>query len=71
MKIWNHTWTFQCRIDHIHLSNLFSSKFFISPSNDHINNLKDKGEFAEENKHYHSSESQDDTTDKYATGWSE
>ena len=32
------------------LANLFWSKLCLSPSNDHINNLEDYGDFAEENK---------------------
>ena len=34
----------------IDLPDLFISKLCLSPSNDHINNLKDYGDFAEENK---------------------
>ena len=46
----------------IELSNLFCSKLCLSPSNHHINNLKDYGDFAEENKQYDSRDSQDDDT---------
>ena len=41
----------------IDLPNLFWSKLCHSPRNDHINNLKDHGDFAEENKQYDSSHS--------------
>ena len=41
---------------------LFSSKLSLSPSNDNINNLKDYGNFAEENKQYDSSDSEHDHT---------
>ena len=44
----------------IDLPNLFCSKYCLSPSNHHINNLKDFGDFAEDNKHYDSSDSQHD-----------
>ena len=55
----------------IDLTNLFLSKLFISPSNDHINNLKDYGDFAEENKQYDSSDSQhDDHQPNDVTSWS-
>ena len=41
-------------------------------SNDNINNLKDYGDFAEENKQYDSSDSQhDDTQPNHVTSWSE
>ena len=54
----------------IDLPNLFSSKLFLTPSNDHINNLKDYGDFADENKHYDSSDSQhDDTQPNDVTSW--
>ena len=44
----------------------------LSPSNDHINNLKDYADFAVENKQYHSSLSQhDDTQSNHVTSWSE
>ena len=46
----------------INLPNLFSSKLCLSPSSDHINNLNDYGDFAEENKRYDSSDSQHDDT---------
>ena len=39
----------------IDLPNLFCSELCLSPSNDQINNLKDYGDFAEENKQYDSS----------------
>ena len=56
----------------IELSDLFSFKLCQSPSNDHINNLKDCGDFAEENKHYDSSHSQHDhTLPNEVTSWSE
>ena len=56
----------------IELPNLFWSKLCLSPSNDNINNLKDYGDFAEENKQYDSSDSQhDDTQPKDVTSWSE
>ena len=42
----------------IDLSNLFCSKLCLSPSNDHINSLKDYGNFAEENKQCDSRDSQ-------------
>ena len=55
----------------IDLPNLFWSKLCLSPSNDHINNLKDYGDTAEENKQYHSSDSQhDDTQHNHVTSWS-
>ena len=54
------------------LPNLFSSKLSLSPDNDHINNLKDYGNFADENKQYDSSDSQhDDTQPNDITNWSE
>ena len=54
------------------LPNLFCLKLFLSPSNDHINNLKDYWDFAEENKQYYSSGSQDyDTQPNDVTSWSE
>ena len=40
----------------IDLPNLFNFILCLSPSNDHINNLKDYGDFAEENKQYYSYE---------------
>ena len=44
----------------------------LSPNNDHINNLKDYADFAEENKQYDSSHSQHDNTQSNdATIWSE
>ena len=56
----------------IDLPNLFFSKLRLSPSNDNINNLKDYGDFAEENKQYDSSDSQDDHTQPNdVTSWSE
>ena len=56
----------------INLPNLFCSKLCLAPSNDHINNLKDYGDFAEENKQYDSSHSQhDDTQPNHVTSWSE
>ena len=56
----------------IDLPNLYFSKLCLSPSNDHINNLKDYGNFAEENKQYDSSHSQhDDTQPNHVTSWSE
>ena len=56
----------------IDLSNLFCSKLCLSPSNDNIDNLKDYGDFAEENKQYDSSHSQhDDTQPNHVTSWSE
>ena len=52
--------------------NLFCSKLCLSPSNDHINNLKDYGDFAEENKQYDSCDCQhDDTQPNDVTSWSE
>ena len=44
----------------IDLLNLFSSKLCQTPSNDHTNNLKDYGDFAEESKQCDSSHSQND-----------
>ena len=56
----------------IDLPHLFCSKLCLSPSNDHINNFKDYGDFAEENKQYESSHSQhDDTQPNDVTSWSE
>ena len=56
----------------IDLSNLLNLMLCLSPSNDHINNLKNYGDFAEENKQYHSSDSQhDDTQPNHVTSWSE
>ena len=56
----------------IDLPNLFISKLCLSPSNDHINNLKDYGDFAEQNKQYDRSHSQhDDTQPNDVTSWSE
>ena len=56
----------------IDLPNLFFSKLRLSPSNDNINNLKDYGDFAEQNKQYHSSHSQHDHTQPHdVTSWSE
>ena len=53
------------------LPNLFCSKLCLSPSNDHINNLKDCGDFAEENKQYDRSDSQHgDTQPNDVTSWS-
>ena len=44
----------------------------LSLNNHHINNLKDYGDFAEENKQYDSSDSQhDDTQPNDVTSWSE
>ena len=55
----------------IDLPNLFCSKLCLSPSNDHINNLKDYADFAEENKQFNSSHSQhDDTQPNNVTSWS-
>ena len=55
----------------IDLPNLFCSMLCLSPSNDHINNLKGYGDFAEENKQYDSSHSQhDDTQLNDVTSWS-
>ena len=55
----------------VDLPNLFCSKLCLSPSNQHINNLKDYGNFAEENKQYDSSDSQhDDTQPNDVTSWS-
>ena len=54
----------------IDLPNLFCSKLFLSLSNDHINNLRDYEDFAEENNHYDSSDSQHDTSQKDASSWS-
>ena len=55
----------------IDLPNLFCSKLCLPPSNDHINNLKDYGDFAEVNKQYDSSDSQhDDTQPHVVTSWS-
>ena len=55
----------------IDLPNLFGSKLCLSPSNDHINNLKDYEDFASENKQYDSSDSQhDDTQPNHVTSWS-
>ena len=42
--------------------NLFCSKLCLSLSDDHINNLKDYGDFAEENKQHGSSDSRQDDT---------
>ena len=54
----------------IDLPNLFSSKLCISPSNDHINNLIDYGDFAEKNKQCDSSHSQhDDTQPNHVSSW--
>ena len=56
----------------IDLHNLFSSKLCLSPSNDNISNIKDYGDFAEENKQYDSSHRQhDDTQPNHVTSWSE
>ena len=56
----------------INLTNLLSSKVCLSTSNDHINNLKDYGEFAEENKQDDSSHSRHgDTQPHDVTSWSE
>ena len=56
----------------IDLPHLFSSWLRLSPSNDHINNLKDYGDFTEENKQDDSSDSQhDDTQTNHVTSWSE
>ena len=56
----------------VDLPNLFCSKLCQSPSNDYINNLKDHGDFAEENKQYHSSHSQHDHTQpNHVTSWSQ
>ena len=41
------------------LPNLFWSKLCLSPSNLHVNNLKDYGDFEEENKQYDRSGCQD------------
>ena len=46
----------------IDLPNLFSLKQCLFPSSDNINNLKDDRDFAEKNKQYDSSDSQDDDT---------
>ena len=46
----------------IDLSNFFCFKLCLSLSNDHINNLKDYEDFAEENKQYDSSDSQHEIT---------
>ena len=55
----------------IDLLNLFWSKLCLSPSNDHINNLKDYEDFAEENKQYDSNDSQNDETQPNdVTRWS-
>ena len=54
------------------LPNLFSSKLCLSPINDHINNLKDYGDFAGENKQYDSSDTQHDHTQPNdVTSWSQ
>ena len=56
----------------IDLSNLFCSKLCLFPSNDQINNLKYYEDFADENKQYDSSDSQDDDTQPNdVTSWSE
>ena len=58
----------------IDLPDLFCSKLCLSPSNDHISNLKDYGDFAEENKQYDSSHSHsqhDHTQPNHVTSWSE
>ena len=56
----------------IDLPNLFNSRLCLSLSNHHINNLKDYGDFAEENKQDDSSDSQhDDTQSNDVTSWSE
>ena len=56
----------------INLSNLFWSKLCLSPSNHHKNNLKGYGDFAEENKQYDSSDTQNDHTQpNHITSWSE
>ena len=56
----------------IDLPNLFSSKLCLSPSNDHIINLKDYRDFAEENKQYDSSDCQHDGFQPNdVTSWSE
>ena len=56
----------------VDLPNLFCSKLCLSPSNDHKNNFKDYGDFAEEHKEYDSSYSQgDDTQSNDVTSWSE
>ena len=56
----------------IDLPNLFCSKLCLSPSNDHINNLKYYRDFAEENKQYDSSDSQHyHTQPNDVTSWSQ
>ena len=56
----------------IDLPNLFNSKLCLSLSNHHINNLKDYGNFAEENKQYDSSDSKEINTQPHdVTSWSE
>ena len=56
----------------IDLPNLIWYKLCLSPSNDHINNLKGYGDFAEENKQYDNSYSlHDDTQSNEVTSWSE
>ena len=62
----------QCRRDKHRSTKLFLSKLRLSQGNDHINNFKDYGDFAEENKHYDSSHSQDDDTQPNdVTSWSQ
>ena len=56
----------------IDLPNLFCSKLCLSPSNNHIINLKDYGDLAEENNKYEGSDSQHDNTQPNdVTSWSE
>ena len=60
------------RYINIDLPDLFISKLCLSPSNHHINNIKDYGDFAEVTKQYDSSDSQhDDTQPNDVTSWNE
>ena len=55
----------------IDLPKLFNFELCLSPSNHHIKNLKNYGNFTEENKQYDSSHSQhDDTQPNHYTSWS-
>ena len=55
----------------VDLPNLFCYKLCLSLSNDHINNLKDYINIAEENKQDIRSDSKHDTTHKDVTGMSQ
>ena len=56
----------------INLPNLFNFILCLPHNNDHINNLKDYGDFAEENKQFDSCDSQHDGTQPNdVTSWSQ